>query len=418
MERRIPSMMLVWVLLLGLGACGQSTSEQADSTEHTTWQDYYDLGVRYLSEGDYQEAIIAFTAAIEIDPKQALAYVGRGDAYVGIISTSEVEMQDTIISEYYNAAEADYLAAIDIDPTAVDIYLKLAEIYLAMDEIDLAISLLQTGYMLTADEHLYQMLDNLTATKVTNEINDNKFGQTEFTGRESYYNFSDLPLDVQAYIEAMVPAIVANDIKSLRYISDVSDPASFPNLAYTFWNGYKIQSLGLPNREYELKTNIGTGSTFGLEIRPKDGMGYYCTVYSSVMNNEIDYNRSGITRAYCNCTNWQYNGTMQYEELCSVSFLGEIVDIIDTTYTGNIVEGLFEGDFLRKQNFVLNENGPGWYMGESTETFEGGIGYSPNRSNRCIGYINLYGIFDIFDSVDGDYIRETYEQYLTDRLYW
>lgn len=53
-------------------------------TEEPSWQEQYDLGVRYLSEGNYEQAIIAFTAAIEIDPKQAPAYVGLADAYIGI----------------------------------------------------------------------------------------------------------------------------------------------------------------------------------------------------------------------------------------------------------------------------------------------------------------------------------------------
>lgn len=47
-----------------------------------TWQEEYDLGMRYLSEGNYEEAIIAFTAAIEIDPKRAEAYVGLADVYI------------------------------------------------------------------------------------------------------------------------------------------------------------------------------------------------------------------------------------------------------------------------------------------------------------------------------------------------
>jgi len=35
----------------------------------------------YSSEGNYQEAIITFTAAIEIDPKQAETYLKLSDAY-------------------------------------------------------------------------------------------------------------------------------------------------------------------------------------------------------------------------------------------------------------------------------------------------------------------------------------------------
>lgn len=39
------------------------------------------MGVRYLSDGNYEEAIIAFTAAIEIDPKQAEGYMRLAEAY-------------------------------------------------------------------------------------------------------------------------------------------------------------------------------------------------------------------------------------------------------------------------------------------------------------------------------------------------
>lgn len=46
-----------------------------------TWQEQYDLGVKCLSEGNYGEAIIAFEAAIEIDPKQADAYLILEGAY-------------------------------------------------------------------------------------------------------------------------------------------------------------------------------------------------------------------------------------------------------------------------------------------------------------------------------------------------
>ena len=78
--KRIISLFLTLVLALGLVSCGVS----GDS-----WQEQYDLGVRYLSEGNYEEAIIAFTAAIEIDPNRAEAYVGRGDAYIGSGETEE-----------------------------------------------------------------------------------------------------------------------------------------------------------------------------------------------------------------------------------------------------------------------------------------------------------------------------------------
>ena len=68
--RRVFPILLVILLLCGCGTAAK------------TWQEEYDLGVRYLSEGNYEEAILAFEAAIEIDPKRAEAYLSLVDVYV------------------------------------------------------------------------------------------------------------------------------------------------------------------------------------------------------------------------------------------------------------------------------------------------------------------------------------------------
>ena len=71
--KRICGLFLTLVLVLGLCACASPAEK---------WQEQYDLGIRYLSEGNYEEAIIAFTAAIEIDPKRPEAYIKTAEAYV------------------------------------------------------------------------------------------------------------------------------------------------------------------------------------------------------------------------------------------------------------------------------------------------------------------------------------------------
>ena len=73
--------LLMATLLIGICACN-SISTNSSGKNELTWQEQYDLGIRYLSEGNYEEAIIAFAVAIEIDSKRAPAYVGRGDAYI------------------------------------------------------------------------------------------------------------------------------------------------------------------------------------------------------------------------------------------------------------------------------------------------------------------------------------------------
>ena len=105
--KRICSLFLSLCLVLGLCACGQKAEEAPAAP---TWQEQYDLGIRYLSEGNYEEAIIAFTAAIEIDPKRPEAFFGRGDAY---------EKLDDL-----EQAAADYLAGLELGPN-VDAAAKL-----------------------------------------------------------------------------------------------------------------------------------------------------------------------------------------------------------------------------------------------------------------------------------------------------
>lgn len=131
--RKILRATLTFIVLFGLTACGMKTS---------TWQEQYDLGVRYLSEGNYEEAIIAFTAAIEIDPKRAEAYLGRGDAY---ISSGET-------GENLAAALVDYEAVVALDKTNASAWLGLADVYIRQGDYDKAMEILREALEKTGND--------------------------------------------------------------------------------------------------------------------------------------------------------------------------------------------------------------------------------------------------------------------------
>ena len=165
--KRICGLLLTLALALGLCACAQKAADTP------TWQEQYDLGVKYLSEGNYEEAIIAFTAAIEIDPKNPLAYIGRGGAYVG---SGETE-------ENLAAALADYEKAIELDETNVDAWLGLADVYIRMGEYD------------KAGEVLHQALEKTgNAPSIGDKLAELESGSVSDSSgnirRSSYYNGS------------------------------------------------------------------------------------------------------------------------------------------------------------------------------------------------------------------------------------
>ena len=125
---------LMLVLVSGLCAC--------KSTE-AKWQEQYDLGMKYVSEGNYEEAIIAFAAAIEIDPNNADAYIGRADAYLALGNTEE--NLASARADYEKAAELSGMAEADsgITQKIAQAYESLADGYIDGDDWNKAVEILQ-----------------------------------------------------------------------------------------------------------------------------------------------------------------------------------------------------------------------------------------------------------------------------------
>ena len=170
--KRVFSLLLVLALTLSLAACGDSSAK---------WQERYDLGQKYLTEGNYEEAILAFTAAIEIDPKRALAYVGRGRAYIASGAT-----EDNLA-----AAQADFETAIDLDDSLAEAYLGLAEVYVVRGESERAQDLLESALDKTDSdqriaEKLVELVRSTSQTREDEEWAEGPYalpaeGETEWT---------------------------------------------------------------------------------------------------------------------------------------------------------------------------------------------------------------------------------------------
>lgn len=99
-----------------------------------------ETGFRYLEDGDYREAVLAFSAAIDINPKSMDAYLGRGDAHMGL--------------EEYDDAVYDYTEALSLKKDDPEVYLGLANAYMELGDTDEAMRVLEEGADATGDDRL------------------------------------------------------------------------------------------------------------------------------------------------------------------------------------------------------------------------------------------------------------------------
>ena len=120
--------------LLGLLSACSAHSGDAEDEFAPTWQFHYDLGVRYLSNGNYEEAILAFNAAIEIDPKNAEVYEQRGNAYWELAQSAQGSEQ----TEAYRCAAEDYESAMQWGSETDVLYRRAADSYYGAQDYEKA----------------------------------------------------------------------------------------------------------------------------------------------------------------------------------------------------------------------------------------------------------------------------------------
>ena len=134
------------VVILGILAALAALHFYNEYQKDQEYQSQLDTGLRFLGDGDYEEAILAFEAAIDIRPR-ADAYLGRGDAYMGL--------------GRYRDAQKDYETALELDPKNPEVYLALAKVYLERGREKDALNILEHGFSETGDQRLSDWLEEL-----------------------------------------------------------------------------------------------------------------------------------------------------------------------------------------------------------------------------------------------------------------
>ncbi len=176
------ALVLVLVLILLLTQCGGNDPE---------WKEHYELGLRYLSEGNYEEAILSFTAAIEIDPNVSELYVSRGEAYVmgaeDLVNREEPDYDKA--EDYLQKAESDFNKAQELDPDNEELSGKFDEIRDLITQLEKltgkklveVLEYTELGTLLRKYQMIYNEQGDLTGYAMTT------YDQLSYTDGEDYY---------------------------------------------------------------------------------------------------------------------------------------------------------------------------------------------------------------------------------------
>lgn len=241
MKQRMHIVLSVLLIALLLSACGQNIEAK--------WQEQYDLGVRYLSEGNYEEAIIAFTAAIEIDPKRPEAY------------------------------------------------LKAAEAYEALGDPDSAKVILEQGFQATGDESLRPSMEEPDETDSS--------AADRFLSSSSYVEFEELSAEHQESFYQFVRLFQERDAEQL--LKMIQEPAVY-KIAYRQYRNSDRVSVEVQGLRVRLSLHIDEDNDVQarVEIREEAGEALNCffdkhgntEIYEIIRSETAGWNLNGSFEVY------------------------------------------------------------------------------------------------------------------------
>jgi|GEM_PF-5860139 len=115
------------------------------------------LGEKYLSELNYEQAVVQFLKVIDIEPKNVRAYLGGADAYLHL--DKQPEAVDLLAQGVANTGNPNIQHALDgVEISGIDGYIAIAEAYRAEGWQDREIELLNRVYKETGDERIVIIL--------------------------------------------------------------------------------------------------------------------------------------------------------------------------------------------------------------------------------------------------------------------
>ena len=268
------------ILAIVLSGCG--------GTGKPSWQEQYDLGMRYLEEGNYSESIVAFSLAIEIDPKRAEAYIGRGSAYAGEGGENNLLL-----------AADDYELAIKLDETNPDTYINIAHYLIKVGNTDRAEEYLRLGMEKTNDTRINEILRELLSDNVDEESNREEGvvtsddGAVEIKSDGEVFSVSLTDPNLKSQYDVNIPSVEQN-MCEYAWLVRFTDGANEYEVGTTHWNHGEpgVMSVFEMQSDVWLRADDGSARTISnAELRVEGNT----MIWDFTIPEEYHFNQNNMT---------------------------------------------------------------------------------------------------------------------------
>ncbi len=328
----------------------------AKSNTEKKYHEQLDLGNKYLSELDYEQAIASYEAAILINPKGTDAYLGLASVYEGL---------------------EDYETALDVLHEGLE--MTGAEIFTQeIARVEELLELQRQAKEEVIEENVVVELVPVVPSCVIDNVYHPAYYEFEFSDEQKEYLDHIIGcLMTEGYVEA-VQLLNVSEIESICAVE--GNPLYFAGTEY-----YSINFVY--NDKKVCLNSSGNGNTM-LVMPLSDGVGY--AIHSGV-NTRASY-------MYGNCTNGLFNGEFtcvadinrgEYYETCEIK--------------GTLVNGLLDGELSRKfSNYTELSTYTAGYVNywNLQETENGEPSYSDTKTVHADGFVSEVTCVPYYETIE------------------
>lgn len=326
MMKKLSVLLLVIVMCLALTACGKKANDEiTNSGASMSWQEQYDLGIRLLNEGKYEEAILVFQAMIQIDPKRSEGYQKLADAYVAV---GDYEKAASVLMDGFQAT-----GVASLEHQLKDVQNMIEEWKNQQQQQGQ-----QTNETLPSE----QLSSPSEAPELPEVLKpQDKDGLTQIIyEEEEYVVFDEKTMDLWAAAieagvnddkEGLCTALDAMDLEALKAVSTVQDlEYAYSVTGWTLWQG---DLLG-----YAYYTTPEGNVSWSMEYRPQDGMGFSLAWGRRPDGANRSFYRGEISQ-------WLFAG--DYQGINEEIYQGE--SVYTSVTNGTASQELLHGDVIHRQ---------------------------------------------------------------------